>query len=202
MVQNVVLHLVENTSCSGCSDCANLSLFDDNINNSLAACSGAHTPQVKNPCVTVNRSWMTQWKPYVPLLRLKAVKQMNTKKIIIILWNTSIKTVREVKLRHCKKDIVFPHGSIGTESACNAGDPGLIPGLGRSPGEGNGNPLNTEGIKQKFHYRVFLRRKWQALDVLACILCLLQSEDVDGNLPCCSWGSEVLGNCCVSQSLL
>ena len=26
-------------------------------------------------------------------------------------------------------------------SACNAGDPGLIPGLGRSPGEGNGNPL-------------------------------------------------------------
>ena len=27
------------------------------------------------------------------------------------------------------------------ESACNAGDPGSIPGLGRSPGEGNGNPL-------------------------------------------------------------
>ena len=27
------------------------------------------------------------------------------------------------------------------ESACNAGNPGLIPGLGRSPGEGNGNPL-------------------------------------------------------------
>ena len=31
--------------------------------------------------------------------------------------------------------------SDGKESACNAGDPGLIPGLGRSPGEGNGNPL-------------------------------------------------------------
>ena len=29
----------------------------------------------------------------------------------------------------------------GKESACNAGDPGSIPGLGRSPGEGNGNPL-------------------------------------------------------------
>ena len=28
-------------------------------------------------------------------------------------------------------------GSIGKESACNTGDPGLIPGLGRSPGEGN-----------------------------------------------------------------
>ena len=31
--------------------------------------------------------------------------------------------------------------SVGKESACNAGDPGLIPGLGRFPGEGNGNPL-------------------------------------------------------------
>ena len=35
----------------------------------------------------------------------------------------------------------LPGGSDGNESACNAGDPGLIPGLGRSPGEGNGNPL-------------------------------------------------------------
>ena len=35
----------------------------------------------------------------------------------------------------------FPDGSDGKESACSAGDPGLIPGLGRSPGEGNGNPL-------------------------------------------------------------
>ena len=33
----------------------------------------------------------------------------------------------------------FPGGSDGKESACNAGDPGLIPGPGRSPGEGNGN---------------------------------------------------------------
>ena len=35
----------------------------------------------------------------------------------------------------------FPGGSDGKESACNAGDPGLIPGLGRSPGEWNGYPL-------------------------------------------------------------
>ena len=33
----------------------------------------------------------------------------------------------------------FPRGSDSRESACNAGDPGLIPGLGRSPGGGNGN---------------------------------------------------------------
>ena len=35
----------------------------------------------------------------------------------------------------------FPCGSAGKESACNAGDLGLIPGLGRSPGEGKGYPL-------------------------------------------------------------
>ena len=35
----------------------------------------------------------------------------------------------------------FPGGSDGKESACNVGDLGLTPGLGRSPGEGNGNPL-------------------------------------------------------------
>ena len=36
----------------------------------------------------------------------------------------------------------FPDSSVGKESACNVGDPGLIPGLGRSAGEGNGNPLH------------------------------------------------------------
>ena len=35
----------------------------------------------------------------------------------------------------------FPGGSDGKESACNAGDPGLVPRSGRSPGVGNGNPL-------------------------------------------------------------
>ena len=35
----------------------------------------------------------------------------------------------------------FPDSSVGKESACNAGDPGLVPGLGRSAGEGIGYPL-------------------------------------------------------------
>ena len=35
----------------------------------------------------------------------------------------------------------FPGGSDNKASAYNAGDPGLIPGSGRSPGEGNGNPM-------------------------------------------------------------
>ena len=40
-----------------------------------------------------------------------------------------------------------PGGSAGEESACNAGDLGLIPGLGRSPGEGKGYPLQYSGLE-------------------------------------------------------
>ena len=40
----------------------------------------------------------------------------------------------------------FPSGSDGKASVCNAGDLGLIPGLGRSPGEGNGSPLQYSGL--------------------------------------------------------
>ena len=39
------------------------------------------------------------------------------------------------------KDLASLVGSDGKESTCNAGNPGLIPGSGRYPGEGNGNPL-------------------------------------------------------------
>ena len=41
----------------------------------------------------------------------------------------------------------FPDSSVGKESACNAGDPGLIPGLGRSPGEGIGRSSAEGGPK-------------------------------------------------------
>ena len=40
-----------------------------------------------------------------------------------------------------KWEMGFPHSSVSKSSACNAGDLGLIPGSGRSPGKGNGNPL-------------------------------------------------------------
>ena len=41
----------------------------------------------------------------------------------------------------------YPFISSGKESACNAGDLGLIPGLGRSPGEGNGYPFQCSGLE-------------------------------------------------------
>ena len=41
----------------------------------------------------------------------------------------------------------FSGGSAGKESTCNAGDLGSIPGLGRSPGEGNGYPFQYSGLE-------------------------------------------------------
>ena len=50
----------------------------------------------------------------------------------------------------------FPGGSQGKESACNVGDPGLIPGLGKSSGEGNGYPLHYSCLEN------FMDRAWRA----------------------------------------
>ena len=50
-----------------------------------------------------------------------------------------------------------PGGSDGEESACNVGDPGLIPGLGRSPGEGNAYPLQYSCLENPMD-----RGAWQA----------------------------------------
>ena len=41
----------------------------------------------------------------------------------------------------------FPDRSVGKQPVCNAGDPGSIPGLGRSPGEGKGYPLQYSGLE-------------------------------------------------------
>ena len=51
----------------------------------------------------------------------------------------------------------FPGGSVSKESACDAGDPGSIPGSGRSPGEGNGTLLQYSCLETPMD-----RDAWQA----------------------------------------
>ena len=50
----------------------------------------------------------------------------------------------------------FPGGSDSKETACNAADPGSIPGLGRSSGEGNGNPLQYSCLENPMDRRAWL----------------------------------------------
>ena len=54
-------------------------------------------------------------------------------------------------------DVGLPDGSDGQESACNIAGLGSIPGLGRSPGEGNGNPLQYPCLENPVD-----RGTWQA----------------------------------------
>ena len=56
-----------------------------------------------------------------------------------------------------KVSLGFPGGSDGTESACSAADPGLIPESGRSSGEGNGNPLQYSCLENSMN-----RGAWRA----------------------------------------
>ena len=61
----------------------------------------------------------------------------------------------------------FPRGSAGKESACNVADPGSISGLGISPGEGNGNPLQyscLENPMDRGAWRGYSSRGYKELD--------------------------------------
>ena len=51
---------------------------------------------------------------------------------------------------------ISPYVSDSKESACNVGDPGSIPGFGRSPGGGNGNPLQYSCLKNPMDRRAWL----------------------------------------------
>ena len=55
------------------------------------------------------------------------------------------------------RPVTLPCSSNGKESACDAGDQGSIPGLGRSSGEGNGNPLQDSCLENSMD-----REAWQA----------------------------------------
>ena len=58
----------------------------------------------------------------------------------------------------CSRAILgFPSSSDSRASTCNAGDPGSILGLGRSPGEGNGNPFPSSCLENSMN-----RGAWQA----------------------------------------
>ena len=80
---------------------------------SFFRCSAFFMVQLSHPCMTTGKTMvLTRW--------------------------TFVSKVMSLLLNMLSS---FPCGSDGKVSACNAGDMGLIPGSGRSPGEGNGNPL-------------------------------------------------------------
>ena len=100
-------------------------------------------------------------------------------------------------LRWQLQDHVCPSGSDGKESACNAGDLGLIPGSGSSPGEGNGNPLQYSCLENSMD-----RGAWELQSI--------GSKELDTNewlilwlFSCCGargLGYRLLGRSCCTQA--
>ena len=74
-----------------------------------------------------------------------------------IFLESYVKTIHRVPSIQLGLKYDFPGGSDGKASAYNAGDLGSIPGLGRSPGEGNGNPLQYWCLENPMD-----RGAWQA----------------------------------------
>ena len=95
----------------------------------------------------------------------------------------------------------FPGGSAGKESICNVGDLSSIPGLGRSPGEGNGYPLQCSGLESSRLYSPWGRKESDTTESLSLSLSflpfspspfplLIYSRICKPLLPCSSVGKE------------
>ena len=69
----------------------------------------------------------------------------------LFIWNFSLSGAKTC-IYTLLSDVTFPGGSDGKASACNVGDPGSIPGLGRSPGEGNGNLLQYSCLENSMDW--------------------------------------------------
>ena len=82
-------------------------------------------------------SFRMDWLDFLPVQgTLKSLLQYHSSKASV-LW--------------CSASFDFPGGSDGKVSACNVGDPGSIPGSGRSSGEGNGNPLQYSCLENPMY---------------------------------------------------
>ena len=75
----------------------------------------------------------------------------------LYIWKFSVHVLLKPSFNDFERDLAsidFPGGSAGKESSCHVGDLGSIPGLGRSPGEGNVYPLQYSSLENFVDYMV------------------------------------------------
>ena len=87
------------------------------------------------------KSHVLGWPIYIILISIPCNILLGDFYFVFILDFSRLKEIVIFPFAQSKATSGFPHSLVGKESACNAGDLGLIPRSGRSPGEGNGNPL-------------------------------------------------------------
>ena len=82
--------------------------------------------------------WGEQWSLFVIIF--SCPQFLRTISGYLVIRNKPLSSTTEFMLLRWLLETLFPGASDGKESACSVGDPGSIPGSGRSPEEGNGNP--------------------------------------------------------------
>ena len=87
------------------------------------------------PCIVYSHLFYLFTDEFVLILKREQLSWLYTRKIFVFFHCTYLKY------------LVFPCGSAGKEFTCNVGDLGLIPGLGRFPGEGKRYPLQYSGLE-------------------------------------------------------
>ena len=86
------------------------------------------------------------WRTAFLMVQLSHPYVTTGKTMALTIW-TLVGTVMSLIFNMLHRFIGFPGGSDGEESTCSAGDLGSIPGLGRSPGGGHGNPLQQSCLE-------------------------------------------------------
>ena len=104
-----------------------------------------------NAFILQTRVWATITTCYAD----QGMDAHDTQRLLLLLFSCSVMSDPFVTPRG------FSDSSAGKESACNAGDLGLIPGLGRSPGEGKGYPLQYSGLENSMGLQR-VRHDWVA----------------------------------------
>ena len=108
-------------------------------------------PTLFNPmdCSTPDFPAFTFSWSLLKLMSIESVMPSNH----LILWRPLLLLPVFLFYMFSKGCMSFPCSSAGKESTCNAEDPGLIPGLGRSPGGGQGNPLQYSCLENPYKQR-------------------------------------------------
>ena len=122
---------------------------------------------------------------------------------LYILWERKLRLQEGKEVPWCvEKNLTlpkerggFPDNSVGKESACNSGDPSLIPGSGRSPGEGKSYPFQYSGLENSMDCMVpWVHKEWDTTERLSrsrndVVFALSIGEVISKSLEWHAWGS-------------
>ena len=143
----------------------------------------------KQPRCPSTKEWIKKlWQIYI-IEYYSAIKR-NVFESVLVRWlNLEPVIQTEVSQKETIKYCIlthihgtFPDSSVGKESTCNAGNPGLIPGSGRSPGEGNSYPLQYSGLENSMDYIVHgVAKSWTRLSNFHIHIIPIHSHGIQKN---------------------